>query len=178
MGEESCIPLRSSMALSSNASHGGTPLTLLAQHLDILMTTHRLAMGLYLSCLHPHLSSWSQSDSHFNAIHETSPMTHQACVGALTAAHGLLRAGLLRAGKYFFKLACVLPDVVLKKDRLWTKYLLWPRLWCSFRYTIFLPFLTSVFWPHDRIWPGSWNGVFESFIWHSYHLHDVMHKLG
>ncbi|KAG2083078.1 hypothetical protein BD769DRAFT_1398156 [Suillus cothurnatus] len=80
MGEESCIPLRSSMALSSNASHGGTPPTLLAQRLDILMTTHRLAMGLYLSCLHPHSSSSSQSDSHFNVIHETSPTTHQARV--------------------------------------------------------------------------------------------------
>jgi hypothetical protein len=123
MGEESCIPLRSSMALSSNASHGGTPPTLLAKRLDILMTTHRLAMGLYLSCLHPHSSSSSQSDSHFNVIHETSPTTHQARVGALTAAHGLLRAG-----KYFVELACALPDVVLKKDGLWTKYLLRPRL--------------------------------------------------
>lgn len=113
MGEESCIPPHSSMALSSNASHGGTPPTLLAQRLDILMTTHRLAMGLYLPCLRPQSSSSSQSDPHFNVIHETSPKTHQARVGALTAAHGLLGAG-----KHFVELACARPDLVRRKDGL------------------------------------------------------------
>ncbi|KAG2159532.1 uncharacterized protein EDB93DRAFT_1074927, partial [Suillus bovinus] len=113
MGEESCMPPHSSMAMSSNASHGGTPPTLLAQRLDILMTTHRLAMGLYLPSLRPHSSPTSQSDSHFNVRHEISPQIHQARVGALTAAHGLLRAG-----RYFVELACARPDLVRRKDGL------------------------------------------------------------
>ncbi|KAG2128245.1 hypothetical protein DEU56DRAFT_742040, partial [Suillus clintonianus] len=113
IGEESCMTPHHSMALSSNASHGGTPPTLLAQRLDILMTTHRLAMGLYLPSLRPHSSSSSQSDSHSNARHEASPQTHQARVGALTAAHGLLRAA-----RYFVELACARPDLVRRKDGL------------------------------------------------------------
>lgn len=113
LGEESCMPTHSSMTLSSNASHGGTPPTLLAQRLDILMTTHRLAMGLYLPSLRPHSSSSSQSDPHFNVRHEISPQTHQARVGALTVAHGLLRAG-----RFFIELACARPDLIRRKDGL------------------------------------------------------------
>ncbi|OJA13254.1 hypothetical protein AZE42_11181 [Rhizopogon vesiculosus] len=78
---------------SSTTSHGSTPPTFLAQRLDILMTTHRLAMGLYLPFLRPH--SFSVSDSQSNAKLDASPQTHQARVGALTAAHGLIRAGRL-----------------------------------------------------------------------------------
>ncbi|KAG1732161.1 hypothetical protein EDB19DRAFT_1300164 [Suillus lakei] len=113
MGEESCMPPYPSMTLSSNASHGGTPPTLLAQRIDILMTTHRLAMGLYLPSLRPHSSSSSQSDSHSHVRHEASPQTHQARVGALTAAHGLLRAA-----RHFVELACARPDLVRRKDGL------------------------------------------------------------
>lgn len=113
MGEESCVPPRSSVALSSNTTHGGTPPTLLAQRLDILMTTHRLTMGLYLPSLRPQSSPSSQSDSHPNVRHEPSPQTHQARVGALTAAHGLLGAG-----KHFVELACARPDLVRRKDGL------------------------------------------------------------
>lgn len=113
IGEESCVPPQSSMVLSSNASHGGTPPTLLAQRLDILMTSHRLAMGLYLPSLRPHSSPSSQSDSHSNVRRETSPQIHQARVGALTAAHGVIRAG-----RDFVELACTRPDLVRRKDGL------------------------------------------------------------
>ncbi|OAX37869.1 hypothetical protein K503DRAFT_692615, partial [Rhizopogon vinicolor AM-OR11-026] len=96
---------------SSTTSHGSTPPTFLAQRLDILMTTHRLAMGLYLPFLRPH--SLSVSDSQSNAKFDASPQTHQARVGALTAAHGLIRAGRL-----YVELACARPDLVRRKDGL------------------------------------------------------------
>ncbi|KAG0694292.1 hypothetical protein DFH29DRAFT_329972 [Suillus ampliporus] len=111
--EESCMTPHHPGALSSNASHGSAPPTLLAQRLDILITTHRLAMGLYLPSLRPHSSLSSQSDSQSNVRHETSPQTHQARVGALTAAHGLLRAG-----RQFAELASARPDLVRRKDGL------------------------------------------------------------
>jgi hypothetical protein len=93
--------------VTPSSSHAGAPPTLLAQRLDILMTTHRLAMGLYLPFLRPH--SLSTSDSQINA----SPQTHQARVGALTAAHGLIRAG----GQYV-DLACTRPDLLRRKGGL------------------------------------------------------------
>lgn len=75
------------------------------------MTTHRLAMGLYLPFLRPH--SLSTSDSQSNAKLDASPQTHQARVGALTAAHALIRAG-----RHYVELACARPDLLRRKDGL------------------------------------------------------------
>lgn len=75
------------------------------------MTTHRLAMGLYLPFLRPH--SLSTSDSQSNTKLDASPQTHQARVGALTAAHALIRAG-----KHYVELACARPDILRRKDGL------------------------------------------------------------
>lgn len=101
----------SSSISTSTANHGGTPPTLLAQRLDILMTTQRLALGLYLPFLRPH--SPPAPDAQSSAKLDASPQTHQARVGALTAAHVLIRAG-----RHYLDLACARPDLVRRKDGL------------------------------------------------------------
>lgn len=126
MGEESLVPPQSSMALSSNSSHGGTPLT--------------LAMVLYLPSIRPHSSPSFQSDSHSNVRRETSPQIHQAHIVSLTAAHGVIRAG-----RDFVGLVCTRPGLVQRKEGLGLS------LCCALVHDVhsgvlfFVPFFTSVF---------------------------------
>lgn len=113
MGEDPSTHAHPPMAMSSSstANHGSAPPTLLAQRLDILMTAHRLAMGLYLPFLRPH--SVFTSDSQSNAKLDSSPQAHQARVGALTAAHALVRVG-----RRYVELGCARPDLVRRRDGL------------------------------------------------------------